>query len=118
MTYKNMANIKLFIVSIVTAALILGLTFLLLKWNPVLYQDIKQLIPTFSSALSVKPEPFTELYFENNENLPQKITNNTQFIHLHPTLALFTFQFTIHNLEGKNMRYPYEVFSVINGKKT
>ena len=58
-------------------------------------------------ATSVKPESFTELYFDDHLSLPNKITlfkeNN--------------FKFTIHNLENKDMEYPYEVYIDLNGEK-
>lgn len=47
-----------------------------------------------------RPERFTELYFENHTNLPKtKVKNETIF-----------FSFTVHNLEGKDMQYPYVVY--------
>ena len=53
------------------------------------------------------PETFTELYFEDHLSLPKEITlfkeNN--------------FKFTIHNLENKDMEYPYEVYIDVNGEK-
>jgi hypothetical protein len=68
-------------------------------------------VPSVKEALilatTVKPETFTELYFENHLSLPKEITlfeeNN--------------FKFTIHNLENKDMEYPYEVYIDVNGEK-
>lgn len=58
-------------------------------------------------ATTVKPETFTELYFDNHLSLPNKVTlfkeNN--------------FKFTIHNLENKDMEYPYEVYIDVNREK-
>ena len=58
-------------------------------------------------ATTVKPETFTELYFEGHLSLPNKVTlfkeNN--------------FKFTIHNLENKDMEYPYEVYIDVNREK-
>ena len=58
-------------------------------------------------AATVKPETFTELYFEDHLSLPNKVTlfeeNN--------------FKFTIHNLENKDMEYPYEVYIDVNREK-
>ena len=51
-------------------------------------------------ATTVKPETFTELYFENHLSLPSKMIYNEDN----------KFKFTIHNLEYKNMTYPYEVY--------
>ncbi len=48
-----------------------------------------------------------ELYFEDHLSLPNKI-------------VLFkenSFEFTIHNLENKDMEYPYEVYIDIDGEK-
>jgi hypothetical protein len=51
-------------------------------------------------ATSVKPETFTELYFENHLSLPNKVALSEKN----------NFKFTIHNLENKDMEYPYEVY--------
>lgn len=48
----------------------------------------------------VQSETFTELYFEDNLHLPSEVI---------PKQAYF-FQFTLHNLEGKDMEYPYVVY--------
>lgn len=42
-------------------------------------------------------EPLTELYFNDVESLPES------------TARPLTFSFTIHNMEGKDMIYPYVV---------
>lgn len=52
-------------------------------------------------------ETFTELYFEDSANLPSVVVPK------HPYL----FQFTLHNLEGKNMEYPYEVYVEIGQER-
>jgi hypothetical protein len=61
----------------------------------------------FILATTKKPETFAELYFEDHLTLPKEITlfkeNN--------------FKFTIHNLENKDMEYPYEVYIEVNGEK-
>jgi len=58
-------------------------------------------------ATTVKPETFTELYFEDHLSLPNKVVifkeNN--------------FKFTIHNLENKDMAYIYEVYIDVNREK-
>lgn len=51
---------------------------------------------SISAAL---PETFTELYFENPAQLPSKVIPHQQYV----------FQFTLHNLEDKDMEYSYEV---------
>lgn len=58
-------------------------------------------------ATTIKPETFTELYFEDHSNLSGEIAYNNRY----------DFQFTIHNLEDKNMEYPYEVYIEANGEK-
>lgn len=58
-------------------------------------------------ATTIQPETFTELYFENHEQLPNKIVGWNKYI----------FSFTIHNLEDKDMEYPYSVYTVRDGKK-
>lgn len=59
-------------------------------------------------ATTVKPETFTELYFENHTNLPTT-TDLTK---------LSSFTFTIHNLEYQDKTYPYEVYFLIGDQKT
>ena len=58
-------------------------------------------------ATTVKPETFTELYFENHLSLPKEVT----------LFKEYNFKFTIHNLENKDMEYPYEVYINVNGEK-
>lgn len=55
---------------------------------------------TIALATTVKPETFTELYFENHLNLTRHTTVNKPH----------TVTFTIHNLEYKTMNYPYEIY--------
>jgi hypothetical protein len=60
-------------------------------------------------ATTVKPETFTELYFEDHTNLPHDIEIN----------AGNQFAFTVHNLEGKDMTYDYVVYvQTIDRKET
>ena len=42
-------------------------------------------------------EPFTELYFEDHQNLPKIVQLN----------QIYNFQFSIHNLENKDENYFY-----------
>ena len=75
------------------------------------YFLLVECVPSVKEALilatTVKPETFTELYFEDHLSLPNKVTlfkeNN--------------FKFTIHNLENKDMEYPYEVYIDVNREK-
>lgn len=58
-------------------------------------------------ATTVKPETFTELYFEDHINLPKTIKKHEEY----------SFIFTIHNLEYKDMEYPYVVYLETIDKK-
>jgi len=83
----------------------------LVVWFIVIGFIVVECVPSVKEALilatTVKPETFTELYFEDHLSLPNKVTlfneNN--------------FKFTIHNLENKDMEYPYEVYIDLNGEK-
>lgn len=57
-----------------------------------------------SNVITPKPVSFTELYFQNNESLPSKPKVIKDF-----TAVPYTFSFTIHNLENKDMKYSYTV---------
>ena len=103
MVKNKKINSKL-IIRIVIPVLILLIiaagVFLLVRYVP----SVKE---AFILATTVKPETFTELYFENHLSLPKEV-------------KLFkenNFKFTIHNLENKDMEYPYEVYIEINGEK-
>jgi len=84
---------------------------LFVVWCIVIGFLVVECVPSVKEALilatTVKPETFTELYFEKHLSLPNKVTlfkeNN--------------FNFTIHNLENKDMEYPYEVYIDVNGEK-
>ena len=55
------------------------------------------------------PERFTELYFTNSLLLPKEAVTGEPI----------TFSFTIHNLEGATISYPYSVYFVdAAGNKT
>jgi len=68
-------------------------------------------VPSFNRAVvlatSVKPELFTELYFEDHLSLPEKVVLSKEN----------NFRFTIHNLENKDMEYLYEVYIDIEGQR-
>ena len=83
----------------------------LVVWFIVIGFIVVDCVPSVKEALilatTVKPETFTELYFEDHLSLPNKVT-------------LFkedNFKFTIHNLENKDMEYPYEVYIDVNREK-
>jgi hypothetical protein len=61
----------------------------------------------FVLATTVKPETFTELYFEDHINLPKTIQSQKKY----------SFVFTIHNLENTDMEYPYIVYLQTINKK-
>ena len=61
----------------------------------------------FVLATTVKPETFTELYFEDHLNLPKIITSHGNY----------NFTFTLHNLENRDMEYPYVVYLETADKK-
>jgi hypothetical protein len=83
----------------------------LVVWFIVIGFIVVECVPSVKEALilatTVKPETFTELYFENHLSLPSKIAYYKEN----------DFKFTIHNLENKDMEYPYEVYMDINGEK-
>ncbi len=54
-----------------------------------------------------KPEKLTELYFNNNANLPKSATSN----------QVISFAFVIHNLETTDYQYIYEVSVNANGTR-
>lgn len=57
-------------------------------------------------ATTVKPESFTELYFDEYKKLPKTIKKGQNY----------SFSYTIHNLENKDMQYPYEIKVEADGK--
>ncbi|RJQ35848.1 hypothetical protein C4559_06290 [Candidatus Microgenomates bacterium] len=72
-----------------------------------LYAYVPAVREAVAMATTVMPETFTELYFENHLSLPNKIVYYKEN----------DFKFTIHNLENKDMEYPYEVYIDLNGEK-
>lgn len=72
-----------------------------------IYKYVPGVKEAVALATTVKPETFTELYFENHLLLPSKIIYYKEN----------DFKFTIHNLENKDMEYPYEVYIDVNGEK-
>jgi len=89
----------------------IGLLLLAVCFIVVGFFQLVKYVPSVKEALilatTVKPETFTELYFEDHLTLPNKVTlfkeNN--------------FKFTIHNLENKDMEYLYEVYIDVNREK-
>jgi len=89
---KNADRTKMATLIIFAPIFVLG-SYLLPKY-------ISRLKNAVVSAASVKPEKFTELYFEDSINLPKKVMENKEY----------NFTFTIHNLEGDKVDYPYIVY--------
>ena len=83
----------------------------LVVWFIVIGFIVVDCVPSVKEALilatTVKPETFTELYFEDHLSLPNQVTlfkeNN--------------FKFTIHNLENKDTVYIYEVYIDVKREK-
>ena len=103
---KNTNRIRIILVlliiclsAILVCIIILG-GFLLVNHVPAVKE-------TIILATTVKPETFTELYFEDHLSLPNKIV----------LYEKNSFEFTIHNLENKDMDYSYEVYIDMNGEK-
>lgn len=55
-------------------------------------------------TLEAHHDSFSELYFQNNENILSKPAKITDF-----TAVPYSFSFSIHNLENKPMKYSYVV---------
>ena len=66
--------------------------------------SLPQFKDNLALATNFEDEPFTELYFEDSSTLPVHLTDS----------KLHSFQFTLHNLEGHQMSYSYEVYLVQN----
>lgn len=68
----------------------------------------KNFTGALAMATTVKPETFTELYFEDHSNLPSTASAS----------GTINFSFTVHNLENKKFDYPYEVYLEWDHSKT
>lgn len=70
--------------------------------------------PIYSAAydfnLIPKPEPVTELYMNDYPKLLDSLPTSIQ-----PGTKI-AFSFGIHNLEGKSMKYPYQVSVIADGR--
>jgi hypothetical protein len=96
-----------------TLIMLIGLlslsVFFVIGWNAarIMFQHGNP-IPAVKEAIvlatTVKPETFTELYFEDHLNLPKKIELEEEQ----------SFKFTIHNLEHKDMTYKYDIKAIDN----
>ena len=61
-----------------------------------------------NNHLLPEPETFTEIYFENHQNLPSKVEAG----------ETYTFAFSVHSVEQQPMTYPYTIYIEENNKKT
>jgi hypothetical protein len=85
----------------IVIALIIGIT--------VFYNLNKESVNSELATLNLipKPEKLTELYFNNNANLPSSVTSN----------QAISFAFVIHNLETTDYQYTYDVSVTANETK-
>jgi uncharacterized membrane protein len=60
-----------------------------------------------NNHLLPEPETFTELYFENHENLPSKVEAG----------ETYTFAFSVHSEEYRNMTFPYAIYIQTDKKR-
>lgn len=93
---KNKETNNYLIVKIELLILVVGL-IVEICWFVSSNPSIKNAI---ALATTIKPETFTELYFENHTTLPKIIKSR----------EMYKFTFTVHNLENKDMAYPYVVY--------
>lgn len=106
--YEKLAKVLAKLDKVFRTIILIGLPLLavefILLWTPNFTSSIKNAI---ALATTVKPETFTELYLDDHSNLPKKIKLGEEQ----------SFKFTIHNLENKDINYPYEVYIDVNGEK-
>jgi hypothetical protein len=61
-------------------------------------------VPSIRNAVTLattkKPEAFTELYFEDHDDLPKVVERYRNY----------SFAFTVHNVEHRETEYPYIVY--------
>ncbi len=77
--------------------LFLGIIFVSL-FSTLYRKQLNYILKTLN--LFQQSEPLTELYFSNYTSLPHVIRKD----------QIITFNFTIHNLENDDMKYPYSVY--------
>ena len=88
---------------IIAAISVTILVVVIFLFRTAIYQEFNNL------KLVPEPETFTELYFNNPNNLPKVAVKGEKEI----------FSFTIHNLEGVKTLYPYSVYFLSqNGVRT
>lgn len=97
---KKQKDIKTFSIIMVLLLTLMVSSFMAILWNLNFYPRIKNSIIL---AITKKPEAYTELYFENHNNLPT-IANED----------INSFKFTIHNFEYSEMNYKYVIYKISN----
>ena len=88
------------VVYLIGALELLVCAYLYLRINPTI-------INTLTLATTIKPQPFTEVYFQNHTQLPTIVLPGRQY----------SFTFTIRNHENKDMEYPYDMYIEQDGEK-
>jgi len=78
-------------------------------YNAIIISLIIGIIIVIATLIIARPEKetFTELYFENHENLP-KYSNPDNY---------YSFKFTIHNVENKDFNYTYRISAFQDDKE-
>lgn len=71
------------------------------------FLSMPNLDSSFAKITTAQTENYTELYFENHQKLPAVVVPS----------HVYSFSFTIHNLENKDMNYSYEVYSQVGDNK-
>ena len=99
LAFWTVKKIKLIFISLIV---ILSMTIMI---N--LIRNNSEIIKT---ATTQQPETFTELYFENHQELPKLLAEPNEFNwYYNPNTRLYSFAFTIINHENKLMNYTYTV---------
>lgn len=82
-----------------TVKVFLYLVVLVLVVGSTLFVFHSQHSKLFAEATTHQPEKFTELYFTNPNNLPSLVKSGQKL----------PLNFSVHNIEGTNMTYDYQV---------
>jgi hypothetical protein len=99
---KKQKIVSYFILSILFIVCVELVTLLVLSiWK------IPQVNTIINQATASQSEPFTELYFEDHLTLPSKVIPK----------KIYTFKFTIRNLEEQDIVYPYDVYALTGDTK-
>jgi len=79
---------------LIAAVSLLMVVFVLYQYRNAAYAKMKDW------KLAQQPQKFTELYFNDDLNLPNHVSQGEKIL----------FSFMVHNLEGETMQYPYGVY--------